>query len=537
MSEEAAAASVERRKRLTLMACILGSAVAFVDSTVVNVGLPAIAKDLDVGLSTQQWVVEAYLLTLSAFILVGGSLGDLFGRKRIFTIGIAAFGVCSLLCAVAPSGNALIFARGLQGLAGALLVPSTLAIITATFGDAERGAAIGSWTAWTGISILIGPPIGGALIDLFSWRVIFAINVPLVLITLYLIHRNVDESADPLSDRRVDFTGAALCALGLAGPVYALIEQPRQGWGDPTVAIPLILGVVFLIAFVIWEGRSRHPMLPLALFKSRNFTAANATTFALYAGLGAFTFFLTIFIQQVGGYSATAAGTALAPTTVIMFFFSRRFGALADRVGPRPFMTIGPIVAAGGLLWLMRADEDVSYLTDLLPSVLLFGFGLSMTVAPLTATVLGAVEQRHAGVASGVNNAVARISGLLAVAAIGAVVATSFTSQLDDNVKGRTLSAREQRAVETAKDRPLAGRDDLPAGTRTSLGPAVEDASVSAFHLGVGIAALLMVAAGVIAAAGIESKRRREVEPGRADLAIALHPCPDQVTSEKAAVA
>ena len=369
------------------------------------------------------------------------------------------------------------------------------------------------------------------LIDTFDWRVIFAINVPLVLLTLYLVHRNVDESADPTSDHRVDYPGAALCALGLAGPVYALIEQPSKGWSDPMVAVPLILGVVFLIAFLVWEGRSKHPMMPLDLFRSRNFAAANATTFALYAGLGAFSFFLTIFIQQVGGYSATAAGTAFAPTTVIMFFLSRRFGALADKFGPRPFMTVGPLIAACGLLWLTRVDTDVSYLTDLLPAVLLFGLGLSMAVAPLTATVLGAVEQRHAGVASGVNNAVARVSGLLAVAAIGAVVASSFGTKLDDAVAGRTLSATERHALAIARDRPLAGRGALPAGARASLGPPVEKASESAFHLGIGIAAALMVLAGAIAAVGVESKRRRVVEPGRADLAVALHPCPDQVPS------
>jgi MFS family permease len=269
-------------------------------------------------------------------------------------------------------------------------------------------------------------------------------------------------------------------------------------------------------------------MLPLGLFRSRNFSAANASTFALYAGLGAFTFFLTIFIQQVGGFSATEAGTALAPATVIMFFLSRRFGALADRLGPRPFMTVGPLIAAGGLLWLMRADADVSYFTDLFPAVALFGLGMSMTVAPLTATVLGAVEQRHAGVASGVNNAVARISGLLAVAAIGAVVATSFGSKLDENIAGRTLNATDQRALAVARDRPLAGREDLPKAARASLGTPVEKASASAFHLGIAIASVLMVLAGAIAAVGIESKRRREVEPVGADLAIALHPCPDQ---------
>ena len=410
-------------KRIALIASILGSGIVFLDSTIVNVALPAIRTSLHGGLADQQWIVEAYLLTLASLLLVGGSLGDLFGRRRVFAIGLLAFGACSLLCAIAPTSEALIAARAVQGVAGALLVPSTLALIMDTFPEDERAAAIGSWTAFTGVATVIGPLGGGALIQAASWRWIFAINLIPVAITLVLLSRLPSDTRSP---GHVDIVGAILCALGLAGPVFALIEQPRYGWGNGQVAVPLIAGILFLIAFVLWEWRSPQPMMPLELFAARNFTIGNLTTLTLYAGLGVATFFLILFIQQVGGYTPIQAGLSLLPITILVFLLSRRFGALADRIGPHIFMSAGPIVAGVGLLLLVRTDADANYWTQILPGISIFGLGLAATVAPLTATVLGAVEPGHSGVASGINNAVARIAGLLAIAALGAVVSGAF---------------------------------------------------------------------------------------------------------------
>jgi EmrB/QacA subfamily drug resistance transporter len=411
-------------KRWTLVACILGSAIVFVDGTVVNVALPALQEDLDASLAGQQWIVEAYLLTLSALVLTGGSLGDLFGRRRIFQLGIAGFGVTSTLCAVAPSVELLIVARALQGAAGALLVPSTLALLTEVYREPhERGAAIGSWTAWTSGAIAFGPPLGGLLVDAVSWRLVFAVNAPFVMVTLWLIHRHVPPRAAPPGDHHVDLVGSALAALGLGGLVLGMIEQPSHGWGDPLVVVPLVVGTALLLAFVRFEQRARRPMLPLSMFANRRFSAANAATVSVYAGLGAFTFFISLFLQQVGGYDATEGGLALLPLSVLMVSLSRRFGALAERVGSRTLMTAGPLVMATGTLLLVRMDASADYLTQVLPGVVVFGLGLSMTVAPLTATVLEAVDDDNAGIASGINNALARVAGLLAIAVVGAAVA------------------------------------------------------------------------------------------------------------------
>lgn len=411
-------------KRWTLIACILGSTIVFVDSSVVNVALPALQEDLDASLAGQQWVVEAYLLTLSALVLTGGSLGDLFGRRRIFVLGVGGFGVTSVLCALAPSVELLVVARALQGVAGALLVPSTLAILTEVFRDPrERGAAIGSWTAWTSGAIAIGPPLGGLLVDAASWRLIFAINVPVVLVTLWLTLRHVPALPPAAGgDHHVDVTGSTLAALGLGGVVLGMIEQPVHGWADPLVWLPLTLGVLLLAAFVAFERGARRPMLPLGMFADRRFTAANAATVSVYAGLGAATFFVALFLQQVADYDATEGGLALTPLTVMMVTLSRRFGALADRIGSRTLMTAGPLVMAVGMVLFTRLDASGDYLTQVLPAVVVFGLGLSMTVAPLTATVLDAVDDRHAGIASGVNNALARVAGLLAIAGVGVVV-------------------------------------------------------------------------------------------------------------------
>jgi len=515
-----------RTKRLTLVACVLGTAVVFLDGTVVNVALPAIRDDLDTGLAAQQWVVEAYLLTLGALLLVGGSLGDLLGRKRIFSIGLAGFGVTSLLCAVAPSAELLVVARALQGVAGALLVPSSLAIITAVFPAEERGAAIGTWTAWGGIAMVVGPLGGGLLVDHASWRWIFGINVPFVLATLAILHSAVSESVDEESTHRIDYLGALLVALGLAGPVFALIEQPVYGFGDPVVWVPLVAGVAMLVLFVLHERRSDHPMLPLSLFRVRNFAVGNVATLLVYGGLSAATFFVVIFLQQVADYSAVAAGLTLLPITAVMFVLSRRWGALSDRIGPRALMGAGPIVGGAGLVWMGRLDTDVNYVAELLPAVLLFGLGLSMTVAPLTNTVLGAVPQHNAGVASGANNAISRVAGLLAIAAVGAVVAAQFASALDDELAGRPLDPAARATVREVKERPLSG--GVPG--RPELDRPVEDASVHAYRVGLGVGGGLMMLGGVISLIGIVNPARRR-DPQRAEAHGAtelVHPCPER---------
>ncbi len=501
----------DRQKRLTLIACILGSAIVFIDSTVVNVALPAIARDLDAGLAEQQWIVEAYLLTLGSLILIGGSLSDLFGRRRVFALGTGLFGLTSFFCAIAPNPELLIGARALQGVAGALLVPSTLATIVAVFPETERGRAIGTWTAWSGVSTVIGPLAGGALIEFASWRWVFAINLLPVAGTLYLIATALPERLDERREHvHVDLLGAVLCALGLAGPVFALIQQPRYGWGDPIVLVPLLVGLVLLLAFVAQERRSPEPMLPLDLFKRRNFAVANLATLVVYAGLGAALFFLALFLQETAGYTAIGAGVALLPLTVMLFFLSSRFGALADRLGPRLFMSAGPIIGGVGLLLLLPVDRDADYLTQILPGLLVFGLGLAMTVAPLTATVLSDADAQHAGIASGVNNAVARVAGLLAIAAIGAVVSSQFASSLDSRVSGERMSEPARNAIDDAKKRPLAGEvpDSVRGSERRRLEDALKDSSVLAFRVGIGIAGGLVIFGGVVSLFGIQNPRR-----------------------------
>ena len=413
------------RNRLILVACILGSVIVFVDSTVVNVALPAIQRDLGGGLALQQWVVDAYLLTLGSLLLVGGSLGDLYGSRRLFMLGLAAFGAASLLCAVAPTGNALIGARALQGVAGAALTPAGLAVITRTFEGEARGAAVGTWTAWTGIAFVIGPLVGGWIVTHVSWRWVFLVNVPFVAGTLALVAYAVP--ARPPADERahVDLVGALLCAFGLAGPVFALIEAPRRGFGDPLILASLLGGIVLLVLFVLWERRTPAPMLPLRLFRLRNFSVANAETVFVYAGLSTLTFFLVLFLQQIAGYSALQSGIALLPITAVMFVLSPRFGRLSMRSGPRLFMGFGPLVAAAGVLATARLGASFTYWTELLPALLVFSVGLSLIVAPLTSTVLADAGKDDAGTASGVNNAVARVAGLLGIAVVGAAIAGS----------------------------------------------------------------------------------------------------------------
>ena len=504
------AATATGSRRLVLVACILGTTVVTIDGTVVNVALPAIAADLGGGLAGQQWTSNAYLVTLGSLVLIGGSLGDIFGERRVFALGVGGFGVTSLMCAVAPTIELLVVARALQGVAGALVMPAALAVIVATFPPDKRGRAVGAWTAWSGIGTVLGPLIGGQLVDTASWRWIFAINVPFVLFTIWLIVRVVPAGRREGERSRVDVLGALFCALGLAGLTFALIEQPLYGWGDPVVALPLVSGALLFAAFLWWEARAPAPMLPLGLFSRRNFAIGNAETFAVYAGLSLLFFFLVLFLQQVAGFTALEAGTASIPVTAVMFLLSARFGALADRLGPRLFMGAGPLVSALGLLWFARLDADVDYLTDLLPGLVVFALGLALTVAPLTATVLADADEHNAGIASGVNNAIARVAGLVAIAAVGAVVAASFGNRLEQELGARADRPEVAAAVEQVRKQPLAAVAVSGASpeVRAEVERAAEDASVGAFRLGMVISAVLVALGGILGLAGIVNPRR-----------------------------
>jgi EmrB/QacA subfamily drug resistance transporter len=501
---------VDRTQRLSLLAAIMGSFVVGLDSTVVNVALPAIEEDLGGGLAGQQWVSNGYLLALAALILVGGSLGDVFGERRVFSLGLLGFGATSIVCALAPSIEVLVGGRVLQGVFGALLAPSALAVIVTAFPPAQRGAAIGSWTAWSGIATIIGPLVGGQLIDSASWRWIFAINAPFVAMTLVLVAMAVPQRPRLAARPPVDWAGAALSFLALAGPTLALIRQPESGWGAPDVLVPGLGGLALLGAFLWRESTTPHPMLPLELFKRRNFAAGNLQTFAMYAGLSVLFFYLVLFLQQVAGYSALEAGFATLPTTAVMFLLSRRAGALADRYGARWFMGGGGLVASAGLLLMRRLDADVDYVTELLPALLVFSLGLSATVAPLTATVLADADEAHAGIASGVNNAIARAAGLLGVAALGAVVAAQFTGSLDERLDVAALSPAGQAVVQEARDRTLARADvsGLPPQEAAAVAQATEAAAVSAFHTGMGISATLVGLGGILGLTLVRTPRR-----------------------------
>lgn len=406
-----------KNQRRALWAVIIGSGVAFLDGSVVNLALPKMAIALHADFSGQQWVVDGYLLTLSALILLGGSLGDIFGRKKVYMWGVIGFGISSLLCAFAPTVEALIFARLIQGAFGALMIPGALAIINTNFSALQRGKAIGQWTAATSGIIAAGPLLGGYILDTASWRWIFLINVPLLVLTVWLGWPTIQETKVE-AKRRVDLTGAMLAVLALGGLTYGLIEGPGSKWAAPAV-LSLLVGTLGVVAFV-WQQRHRKdPMLPLGLFRSHNFTAANIATFAMYGGLGGFFFILTIYLQTNLHYTSIAAGLAALPVTIVMFFLSGRVGSLAGKFGPRWFMTCGPILAGLGILMLLPLDEGSSYIWHVLPGITLFGLGLTATVTPLTTTVLASVAEQDSGIASAVNNAVSRVSGLVVVALLG----------------------------------------------------------------------------------------------------------------------
>ena len=400
-----------------ILAAVLGSGMAFLDATVVNVALPALGKDLDAGIEGLTWTLNGYTLTLASFILLGGSLGDRFGRRRIFVFGTIWFALASLLCGLAPSIELLVAARALQGVGGALLTPGSLAMIAGLLEGEERGRAIGLWSGLAGLAGAIGPFVGGWLIDSAGWRWVFLINLPIAAAVVFVAQRHVPETRDPEAARELDLAGAALGALGLAGVTYALVQAGGSGFSALT-ALAGGLGLASLAVFVLVERRSRHPMLPLGLFASRQFSAANAVTFLVYAALGGVFFVLVMHLQIVGGFSPLVAGSSLLPATVLLLALSGAMGALSERIGPRLPMSLGPLVAAAGVLLMLRIGARPSYLVDVLPATFVFGLGLAITVAPLTSAVLAAARSRFAGIASGVNNAVARAASLLAVAVL-----------------------------------------------------------------------------------------------------------------------
>jgi EmrB/QacA subfamily drug resistance transporter len=405
------------KRIVTLFAVTLGSSIAILDGSIVNLALPAIAKDLHVSFSTLQWIADAYLLSLSALILLGGSLGDIFGRKRVYLVGVAGFGISSVFCALAPNAEVLIAARALQGIFGALMVPGALAIINTNFPKDKRSKAIGHWTAWSSIAVVAAPFLAGGILATGGWRWIFLVNIPLAVLCFSMALVSVRESSDQRV-RRIDGIGAAFITAALGGLTFGLIEGPIQAWSFVTVG-SVILGVLALIAFILWEKRSRDPMVQLTLFRSRVFSGATIMTFLTYGALGGFTFVLAIHLQASLQYTAFQAGLSLLPVSLCLLFFSGWVGSLSAKFGPRFFMTVGPLIAAAGIALLYFIQPDTQYFTGILPGIILFSVGLSLLVSPLTTTVMLSVDEDASGIASGVNNAVARAAGLIVIAILG----------------------------------------------------------------------------------------------------------------------
>ncbi len=498
----------ETTGRWILAATILGSSMAFIDGTVVNVALPALQRDLQATVADVQWVVEAYALFLAALILVGGSLGDHYGRKLVYTLGVALFAIASVWCGLAPNAKQLIVARALQGVGGALLVPGSLAIISAAFDEKERGRAIGTWSGFTAITSALGPVLGGWLIEHVSWRAVFFINVPLALVVLALVWWHVPESRDDEAKGRLDFTGAFLATISLGGIVYALIESSNHGWTNSLVIAAGMVGVIALVSFVVVEWRARQPMMPLQLFHSRTFSGANLLTLSLYGALGGLLFFLPFNLIQVRKFSATSAGAAFLPFILIMFLLSRWSGGLVGRYGARLPLVVGPIIAAVGFALFAVPGIDGSYWRTFFPAMVVLGLGMAISVAPLTTAVMGAVERGHAGVASGINNAVSRTAGLLSIAVFGIFVLHSFNVGLDRRLASinATPEIKAQLDVQRSK---LVGAE-IPSGadaaTRAALERAVAESFVDGFRLTMFIAVALALASAASAWLLIEGK-------------------------------
>jgi len=513
-STPAAAPCARGSEPWILAATILGSSMAFIDGTVVNVALPALQANLNATVRDVLWVVEAYALFLAALILVGGSMGDRFGRRRIFCCGAAIFALASIWCGVAPGVGQLIIARAVQGVGGALLVPGSLAIISASFSEDRRGAAIGTWSGFTAITAAIGPVIGGWLIEHVSWRAVFFINVPLAVVVLGISFWRVPESRDDAGAKRLDWFGALLATMGLGAVVYGLIESSRLGFAHTVVLGALAIGALSLALFILVEARSRNPMLPLTLFRSRDFGGANLLTLFLYTALAGALFFLPINLIQVQGYSATEAGAALLPFILIMFILSRWSGGLVRRYGSKLPLVIGPIVAALGFALFIVPSVGGSYWATFFPAVVVLGLGMALSVAPLTTTVMGAVAGNHAGVASGVNNAVSRTAGLLGIAILGIVILHAYSRALDRRLAPLSISPEVRSSID--EQRAKLGGTELPAGvndeTRVALRKAIDESFVFGFRMVMTSAAGLALASALSAFMMIEGKKATSAE-------------------------
>ena len=487
--------------RWILAATILASSMAFIDGTVVNVALPFLQKELNATAIGVQWVVESYSLFLAALLLVGGSLGDRYGRRKIFVIGVAIFATASLACGFSLTIGQLIVARAIQGIGGALLVPGSLAIISASFSKDQRGRAIGTWSGFSAITTAIGPVLGGWLVEHLSWRAVFFLNLPLAIAVIVISLWHVPESKEKTQHGSLDWPGAVLATLGLGGVVYGLVESSRMGFSEAPVFGSLIGGVVLLTMFVVNEARNSNPMMPLHLFRSGDFAGANLLTLFLYAALGGTLFFFTLALIQVEHYSATAAGAALLPFVFIMFSLSRWSGGLVDRLGSRMPLTVGPIVAAGGFLFFSFATNASTYWTGFFPAAIVLGLGMSISVAPLTTTVMDSVDAEQAGVASGINNAVSRAAGLIAIAVFGVLMLNSFGASLSNNLSTIQIPSEARQALEEQAVR--LGGIEIPANlaphTQKLVERSIADSFISGFRL------LMYVSAGLAVASALSA--------------------------------
>lgn len=500
-----------KHRRWVLVATILGSSMAFVDGTVVNIALPALQAKMGATIAQAQWVVEAYSLFVSALMLTGGALGDRFGRRRIFMIGVALFTLASIACGLAPSIGALIAFRGAQGVGAALLIPGSLAIISATFPDPERGKAIGTWSAFTSITMVIGPLVGGGLIEHVSWRGIFFINVPFAAAVLFLCARYVPESREGKA-RALDLPGAALATLGLGAIVYALIESSTRGFAQPAIWGALAAGLVFLVLFVVVEWKGASPMMPLSLFRSAAFSGANALTLFLYAALSGGLFFVPLNLIQLQGFTATQAGAATIPSVTILFLLSRWAGGLAERVGAKWLLIVGPVIASGGFALFMVPGLDASYWTGFFPATVVLGLGMALTVAPLTNTVMSSVARDHAGIASGINNAMSETAGLLAVAVFGLAMSHTFDAGLESRLDPAKVPASVREEVRRQESKLAA--IDVPRASpavQASVKEAIGESFVAGFRVVELVAAVLALLSALCAwiSLGVISKHSR----------------------------
>jgi EmrB/QacA subfamily drug resistance transporter len=494
-----------------LAATIIGSSLAFIDGSVVNLALPSLQSSLNATVVDVQWTVEAYALLLAALILVGGSLGDIYGRKRIYLAGAVLFAAASAWCGLAPDITQLIIARGVQGVGAALLVPGSLAIISASFDKQNRGKAIGTWSGFTSMTAAVGPVLGGFLIEHGSWRWAFFINLPLAVVVVALTIRYVPESRNVHATRTVDWPGAALVTVGLGSLVYGLIESSRRSWKDVEITAGFLLGVSSLAAFVAVEIYSRTPLLPVRLFRSREFKGANLLTLFLYSALSGLFFFFPLNLIQVQGYSATAAGASMLPFIFLMFFLSRWSGGLVDRYGARTPLIFGPVIVAAGFVLFALPDIGGSYWTTFFPAVIVLGFGMAASVAPLTTTIMNSVSEEHAGTASGINNAVSRLAGLLSIAVLGIIMLAGFNRDLSFRLEALNLEPRIRREVDGQRTRLAAIEipQGIDTGSKENIARSIHSSFVAGFRLVMYVASGLAILSAATAWLTIKRKASR----------------------------